>query len=233
MLFASVYDKGPVALKNQDAILYEQVVVDGKQVVFAAICDGIGGLQEGEKASFFVTLELRKFFYEKLIEMIHKRKGQRQMEDALNLQIKKCGKMLRRYGEVQNLQLGTTLTAILFYRKKYTIFHIGDSRAYLVGKRLRQITEDDVYENGSLSKCVGSTRYQPCQIYHGRIGKRDCMLLCSDGFRKELMPEEIRGFLQSDRHMAENILQKRLQKALETCRLRGEKDNVSAMVIGW
>jgi serine/threonine protein phosphatase PrpC len=59
------------------------------------------------------------------------------------------------------------------------------------------------------------------------------MLLCSDGFRKELMPEEIRGFLQSDRHMAENILQKRLQKALETCRLRGEKDNVSAMVIGW
>ena len=36
---------------SEDSLLLEQVRIQKEQIVFAVVCDGIGGLQQGEIAS--------------------------------------------------------------------------------------------------------------------------------------------------------------------------------------
>ena len=40
---------------NEDSLSLQQVSIRGKKVVFALVCDGIGGLEQGETASGFVA----------------------------------------------------------------------------------------------------------------------------------------------------------------------------------
>lgn len=48
--------------KNQDSVLLEQVITVRGRILLAAVCDGIGGLSEGETASGFILEKLPQRF---------------------------------------------------------------------------------------------------------------------------------------------------------------------------
>lgn len=49
--FACYTDKGKRKEVNQDALLVSQALYHGREIVLAVICDGMGGLKQGELAS--------------------------------------------------------------------------------------------------------------------------------------------------------------------------------------
>ena len=63
------WDKGERIL-NEDSISLQEVRVKGEKVVFAVVCDGIGGLDYGEVASGFVTERMTEWFYKEALMML-------------------------------------------------------------------------------------------------------------------------------------------------------------------
>ena len=61
-LVVSKTHKGISRIINQDSIVVKHKVKDKKEVVFAIICDGVGGLSHGEFASQFITNEFEAWF---------------------------------------------------------------------------------------------------------------------------------------------------------------------------
>ena len=66
-------DAGNVRTTNQDSMNVQLLEIMGRQVVFAVLCDGMGGLQKGELASASVTYAFRRWSREKLPFFLHTR----------------------------------------------------------------------------------------------------------------------------------------------------------------
>ena len=110
----------------------------------------------------------------------------------------------------------------------YNIIHLGDSRIYSYeNETLRQMTDDDVSEEGKLTSYLGrGQKLIPHYDEGSAYGKQ--FLLCSDGLYKKLDDNMISAAF---RCLAPNNLR---QEALNLSRLaieRGERDNISVALI--
>ena len=231
MISGFYYDKGDTAPVNEDALLVEQVCVDGVSVLMAAVCDGIGGLDRGEYASTLVTARLREWFYGEAIDLIHRKRKPVILQHSCMRLLYEAAAELKREGQRDGLQLGTTMTLLLIRKNQYLLFHVGDSRAFLLGRSCRQLTVDDVHENGALTRCIGAGNWQRCQITCGRWHRGQYLLLCSDGFWRKLTREDLRTGFPRHRQFSAGALNKRLQEAGCELRRRGEQDNQSAVIL--
>ena len=54
--------EGAVRKVNQDALMIKTARYKGREILFAAVCDGIGGLADGEKASSCVIGSVSDWF---------------------------------------------------------------------------------------------------------------------------------------------------------------------------
>lgn len=250
MVSSFYFDKGDFAPSQQDALVLE-VAAGGKlEAALLVVCDGIGGLKAGEYAGSYVTMRIRDWFYADYLKHRKKGYGRRRVErDCVRL-LYDCNRYLQCYGEEHGIRLGTTMTmALLQGRKgfggeifirpvKYMILHVGDSRAYLLGKRCRRLTEDDSRGDRTLYRCIGSFPWQGVQKKWGYLWPGDRIVLCSDGFWRRLEMGEIRESLGGKRRFGRNVrmteekLERRLRKLGETGRARGEKDNQAAVAAG-
>lgn len=250
MVSSFYFDKGDFAPLQQDALVLEVAALGKKAAVLLVVCDGIGGLQSGEYASSYVTMRIRDWFYSDYLKHRKSGYGGRQMERDCVRMLYDCNRYLQCYGEEHSIRLGTTVTMALlrgrkaFGRKvfphsvKYLILHAGDSRAYLLGKRCRRLTEDDSRGDRTLHRCIGSFPWQGVQKKRGYLWPGDRIVLCSDGFWRRLETGEIQESLGGKRRfggnagMSEEQMERRLRKLGETGRARGEKDNQAAVAVG-
>ena len=69
------WERGRRAMRNQDSVVLLQVLTARGRVLMAAVCDGMGGLEQGETASGYVTRRLQEWFYASLLRAIRKRKA--------------------------------------------------------------------------------------------------------------------------------------------------------------
>jgi len=232
-LISSVYyEKGPAAEINQDAVVYEQAAVDGVTLSMAVVCDGIGGLPQGEYASTLVTGAAREWFYREAIQLYHRKAGRETVKNSVLRMFFCCAEQMRKYGQEKEISLGTTVTMLLIHNRKYEIFHVGDSRCYLIRKHFCiQLTKDDVLKNGALSRCLGSVKWRKCQMLSGKLKKGTAFLVCSDGFRRRLTEKELTELFDAKQISTEVQLEKRLKKAGQEIISRGEKDNSTAVCL--
>lgn len=94
-------------------------------------------------------------------------------------------------------------------------------------RKLRVLTKDD--GNGKvLYRCIGAGKWEKPQWKHGKVRGKTGFLLCTDGFYKKLMKEEI-IVVASPQCKEEVILEKRLKEAGERVKSRRMQDNVSAI----
>lgn len=203
------------------------------------VADGMGGHQQGEKASSFAVETLLKVYYEA---------PEIPPEKRLRDIIKQINQKLIEYSE-KNLprgeRTGTTLVAAVVRQGKLLVANVGDSRAYLIRDgQIRQITRDhslvaEMVRAGTLSEAeareskfrnrlsrsVGGSPNLEVDIHPPiRLRRGDIVLLCTDGLSGYVSEKDI---LQSADGNAKEIAERLIGLANE----RGGADNITASVI--
>lgn len=234
------WECGAVADRNEDSVVLLQVLTARGRVLMTAVCDGMGGLSQGEAASGYVTRRLQEWFYESLLKAVHKKKPYWVIRRSLDRLVYHMQEQLLKYGRREKIQLGTTMTVLVVWEKTYLLWHLGDSRAYLLGKsrydgqeasQAMHMTKDHVWGRNQLTKCVGSFGYERPDFKMGRIRGGLAVLLCSDGFRHCVMEEELADVLLPERIQDEEQIERRLREIGNACMKRGEQDNLSAVYV--
>lgn len=226
MKTAYLWEKGECET-NEDSLVLQQVETRVGTVTLAAVCDGVGGLKEGETASGYMAEMLIVWFYKELIPRVQRSKNKRKLYRSVLKMLLETDEKIKEYGRKKKIRLGTTVTMMIFIEKHFFLVHVGDSRVYQVKRKLRVLTKDD--GNGKvLYRCIGAGKWEKPQWKHGKVRGKTGFLLCTDGFYKKLMKEEI-IVVASPQCKEEVILEKRLKEAGERVKSRRMQDNVSAI----
>jgi protein phosphatase len=168
-----------------------------------AVCDGMGGEENGEVASLTAARKLSKYDnnFQSCI-------------DDINIEIGKIGRA------------GTTLVLAAIVKNGISCFNIGDSRAYCLSKKgFFKVTNDHIVitDTGKrkLTRCIGIGSNQTLESYP--VIKDKCrLLLCSDGLYDMVSDIKIEHILQNSTKTldAADLL---LQTALDN----GGNDNIT------
>lgn len=211
---------------------------------WAAVLDGMGGGERGERASFIAAQELRECF-----ARVKQGAAEEEIEELARQGFLNANKKIieeRKNGSI----LGTTATLMCFCNNRAKLFHLGDCRAYLLREgRLYQLTKDQtlaalkievgIYKEGSLeankdrhalTEYIGAdettTSIRPLESQWITLKPVDKILLCSDGLYSLCPDEEIREALLSGRNPEETaggLVRRALAK--------GGTDNITCMVL--
>lgn len=232
-LTSAYWERGNTTDINQDSLVLLQVLTAKGRVLMAAVCDGMGGLAQGEWASGYVTRRLQEWFYESLLRSVQKKKPYWIIRRSLDRLVYHMQEQLLQYGTQEEIRLGTTMTVLVILEKTYLLWHLGDSRAYRFHEAGRVIcmTKDHVKGANQLTKCVGSFGYERPDFKLGVLREGQGVLLCSDGFRHYVVESELADVLRPGQIKGEEQLTRRLREIGDACMKRGERDNLSAVYV--
>lgn len=234
--FSEVYwDKGRRSI-NQDSVSLQEVWIKGKKVIFALVCDGIGGLENGETASGFVAERMTEWFYQEAILMLKRHKSRKKIEKSGLRALYGCNEEMCRLGKQKEMTFGTTATIFLLSGRRYFFWHSGDSRIYrIVGSgingRMNQMTKDHTINNDTLVRCIGSFSWKKPDMGGGYLIRKSLFLLCSDGFRNKIREERIKEAMLPGMLYERKQLYGRLREIAEYVKQQGERDNISAVAV--
>lgn len=244
------WDRGNFRKKNEDSFTLQRVrlnnsrlfwnVFFGKknsEAALLAVCDGIGGLPEGESASGLVAEELTRWFYQEGIQAMKHRFWKEGAKKSVLGAWEEIQRKLEKAEQEEGICCGTTCTMALIKDGKYLIFHTGDSRALcLGGRKLRdrfgrreRILTKDHSEGGALRRCLGAFGFQMPDVISGQLCRGELLLLCTDGFYRLAAEGFFKGCLSG---AAEDVSEdyKRLKGAAGFLKAQGEKDNLTALL---
>ena len=249
-IISSVTDIGIKRTENQDSIFASCYSHNNERAAFAVLCDGMGGLSHGSVASKSIVDAFSKWADEQLPNMNFASLTDQQIRMSWMGVIREENEKLRLFGVEHGCVVGSTLTAALLTERRYYIVNIGDSRAYLLGRESRQITEDhtmvaEEVRRGNLSetqaeqapikniltRCVGVFAQAKPDFFFGETGGKCSFILCSDGFRHKISKEEMREYLVVQKEDEQSDRSEKLRRLVELNKMRGETDNISAIVI--
>lgn len=243
-------DMGIKKQTNQDGFIMKGAETDWGSVLFAVVCDGMGGLSKGELASTQVLYTFSDWFDEILPGLLQEGLSKEKLFCSWKKLLENENIKLGDYGRKNNLALGTTATAFLILQNEYYIIHVGDSRIYELTKQMRQLTMDDTVvarevaagrmteeeaksdpRRNVLLQCIGASPQVMPSCQNGILAENAGYLLCSDGFRHVITPEEIFRQLNPGLVREEADMTARLKGLVETVKLRQETDNITAVYI--
>lgn len=235
---------------NQDALSTMVVNTCQGRMAFAVLCDGMGGLAMGEVASASVTNAFRKWVMQRLPVLCTKPLDDVTIRDEWINIVRNQNESIRRYGMENNARMGTTVVAMLLTQDRYYILNVGDSRVYEIGHNMRQITNDqslvarevalghmtpDEAERDSrrnvLLQCVGALDSVYPDMFCGEICPDGVYMLCSDGFRHEVLPGEIYEKFRPEVLLDEHTMYANAQYLVELNKQRREQDNISVALV--
>ena len=202
--YAGKSDIGKVRKINQDAF----GVFQKEDAGLFVIADGMGGYDDGEKASQTVVAELSNW-WNSFSPILFGYEFQRMMS-SIDLVIEYANEIIyTQYN--QNGICGTTIVVLFIYRNYYGILYAGDSRCYMLqGRKWKILTVDDVWENqssiskkecmmlnhpnrGKLVKAIGVHKNVSCRMITNVLDKDSVFVLCSDGLYKFCQDQDIRN----------------------------------------
>jgi serine/threonine protein phosphatase PrpC len=142
--FGITYDVGRVRQSNEDCVVAITSLQQGTGASpyygLFVVADGMGGHEQGERASLLAA----QTFAREVVSRFGTQWLGGATEDSESIQ-EVLESSMARANQAVMLNLpgsGTTLTAALVFSHQIFLTHIGDSRAYVVGKEIRQVTHD-------------------------------------------------------------------------------------------
>jgi serine/threonine protein phosphatase PrpC len=236
---------------NQDSLLIKEATVEQGNVLLMVICDGMGGLAKGEVASASLISAFEQWFERQLPYTLALPDVKAEIKKQWDTIIQKMNVDITNYGVSQSIQLGTTVTAILFLADgDYIIGHVGDSRAYrITAQSIDILTTDQTFVSREVSEgrmtpeqaavdprrnmllqCVGASPSVKVDFLEGKIQAGDVYMLCCDGFRHVISSEEIQATINPNVCTNAEVACNQLVYLTETNKQRGEVDNITALL---
>ncbi len=241
-------DVGISKSTNQDSVLIKHATFDGGEVLMAIVCDGMGGLAKGELASATVIRAFSRWFDEELPRELE-RPELPIIGSKWVLMLKGLNGSIAEYGRSIRADLGTTFTGVLFINGEYVAVHVGDTRLYHLGASLRQLTLDQTFvareirrgamtpeqakvdkRRNLLLQCVGASASVEPDVFTGKT-ERGAYMICSDGFRHQISEREIFESLNPVNLVNPQAMHGNVRYLIEQDKARGEKDNISVLLI--
>lgn len=249
-LVSASTDIGLVKATNQDSLNVRIYNTDIGSIVFAVLCDGMGGLECGEIASASVINAFCKWSETRLPQLLSYGISDDDIRVEWSDIVNDMNCKIKDHGAMKGISLGTTLTAILILPDKYYVINVGDSRTYEIYDRVTSITEDQTVvamevKNGIITEeqarvdprrsvllqCVGASDSVYPDIFTGETKKDAVYMLCSDGFRHEISEDEIFQQLRPDNMLSAEAMKQNELFLIDLNKQRGERDNISVITI--
>lgn len=254
MEFLSVVhsDVGIKKSTNQDSVLIKEAVTDFGKVLLCVVCDGMGGLAKGEVASASL-IRAFSYWFENEFPFILYDKKEFNAEDlwtSWEKLISDVNHKIADYGAQFHVALGTTVSALLLIDNQYYIINIGDTRVYMIRQAVQQLTKDHTYvqremdqgrmtpeqaltdpQRNVLLQCVGASQVVIPDYYQGTFERETMFMLCSDGFRHHITPEEIYSLMNPGTLKNEKNMRDAAIYCTELNKQRNETDNISVILV--
>ncbi|MDO4647793.1 MAG: protein phosphatase 2C domain-containing protein [Eubacteriales bacterium] len=244
-------DIGNTRSANQDSLAVLKAETHCGEVLFAVLCDGMGGHESGELASKTVVERMEIWFKTEFPRILYRGITMEKLRRDWDRVLREVNETLVTYGKQKSVSVGSTVTAFLFWQDRFAAVHVGDSRGYEIAEGdARQVTEDqsflaDQVRKGILTpeeaeldprknlllECVGVTSDMEMLFYSGKVQIGNSYLLCSDGFWHTITERELIQRLSGNKIKDNKMLRIRLTNLTELAMTRGEKDNISVIGI--
>lgn len=233
----AITDIGKKRKLNQDFVYTSEQPVGNLPNLFI-VADGMGGHNAGDYAS--------KYTVETMVEEIS-RLGDVLPARILRTAIETANDKVRQKAseDISLMGMGTTVVAATCMGDMLEVANVGDSRLYVVGKQIRQITRDHSLveemvrlggidreaarnhpEKNIITRAIGASRTVDADFFTVELAAGDIILMCTDGLTNMLEDEEILSIMQREKDLESRALA--LVKAAND---NGGKDNIAVILI--
>ena len=230
-------DVGRVRSDNQDYFFFTSEPVGNLKNLFL-VADGMGGHRAGDMAS--------RFTVETFVQLV---KGYEYTDTVTILteavtQVNKL--LLEKSQESEDYEgMGTTLVAATIEGNTLKVANVGDSRLYLVGDDICQVTRDhslveEMVLRGQLGKeeakthvnkniitrAIGAGEQVTPEIFSADLDPGTEILMCSDGLTNMADDNKIARIIKEAGSVDEAVV-----RLIDEANEAGGKDNVTALLI--
>lgn len=240
-----ISDPGNCRPNNQDSLIVRRGQLDGQDFFLLAVADGMGGMSQGDRASYTAAVLLGRWWDGELpVLLTRKPFSWESISASLSVAIDQINWTIRSESTT-DAKSGTTLSLLFFFDGRYLLKQVGDSRIYLLrGDKVFQMTKDQTWcqqeiDQGRLTpqeasvhrmrhvliSALGIREDYICQEGQGEAAAGDWFLLCSDGFYNEI--EVTTRWLPAQKGVAP---QQVLDGLLAQIKEKRAEDNISAIL---
>lgn len=247
--FGQSTDVGMVRSNNQDAALSfffsSRTAEDRPDFGLFVVADGMGGHQDGEKASAMTARTVASYVTSNIYLPM--------LSDSETIDQPPIAEMLVAAVQKANADVrarvpdgGTTLTAVAIIGNLAYVVHVGDSRVYLITRDgVEQITRDhslvqrlveldqltpeqiaDHPQKNVLYRALGQSDTLEVDTVTRRLPPNSRLLLCSDGLWNLVTESEI-----SEITLGRYTPQEACDKLVALANARGGTDNITAILL--
>ncbi len=243
-------DIGIVKRTNQDSLSVKVINSSLGKMVFAILCDGMGGLEKGEVASASLIRSFDSWVYNDFSQLCNAPLEPNVIKTQWEKILLNQNSAIKTYGARQGVRLGTTAVIILLTNTMYYVMNVGDSRAYEIVDSLNQITNDQTFvarevalgnmtpeqaevdeRRSVLLQCIGASEEVYPDFFVGATARNATYMLCSDGFRHEITPQEIYEKFQPGVLLNDSVMNQNTLELIELNKQRNERDNISVVLV--
>lgn len=233
----SMTDVGQVRKVNQDYLYTSENPVGNLPNLFI-VADGMGGHNAGDFAS--------RFTVENVVEAVKSSKETEKVAIIRDAIEQTNSKLIEKAGENEELAgMGTTIVVCTIEGNQACIANVGDSRLYLLGDGIKQITKDHSLveemvrmgelepENARLhpnkniiTRAIGAGDEVSVDFFTIPIERGNRILMCSDGLTNMVEDEQIRLIIDRQQDLVDGV-----QQLIACANQNGGKDNIAVILI--
>lgn len=233
----SLTDIGKKRKLNQDYVYTSERPVGNLPNVFI-VADGMGGHNAGDYASKYTVETIVKE-----IEASFEVNPEKILQKAIDTANERIIKLANENESLSGM--GTTVVAATCMGRFLRVANVGDSRLYVVGEKITQITRDHSLveemvrmggidretarnhpDKNIITRAIGAADTVDIDFFNVELKPGEIVLMCSDGLTNMLEDEEIRMILNGQRDIVEKA-----EELVKAANNNGGKDNIAVVLI--
>ncbi len=233
----SITDTGVRRTMNQDYCFASDTSVGNLPNLYI-VCDGMGGHNAGDYASRYTVERIVAFAARsKAGDPVRIIRGA--IEKANTLLVKEAREQEDKQG------MGTTVVVATIVDHKLYVANVGDSRLYVIGNTIEQVTRDHSYveemvrrgevlpeeartheKKNVITRAVGAGEKIEVDFFEIELEEKDTVLMCTDGLTNMVTDERILELVAAggDAPLV-------CKKLVDEANNNGGTDNITALII--
>lgn len=233
----SMTDIGQKRKLNQDYVFTSDIPLGNLPNLYM-VADGMGGHNAGGFAS--------RYAVETIVDQVGSCKED-SVTEILNRAITVANHRIRKKAtEDESMAgMGTTIVAATCRENCLQVANVGDSRLYVIGDEIRQITVDhslveEMVRMGGLNReqarshpdkniitrAIGAQQDVMVDFFQVTLRKGDTVLMCSDGLSNMVTDEELCRIIKEPRDLEEKA-----KRLIDTANENGGRDNIAVILM--